>query len=58
MPIVYILKIKNSKRYVGYTNNYKKRMEKHFSGKGSQVTRKYHSVKLSVLYPVIIKLMD
>ena len=43
MPIVYILKLKNSKRYVGYTNNYKKRMEKHFSGKGSQVTRKISS---------------
>ena len=51
MPIVYILKLKNSKRYVGYTNNYKKRMEKHFSGKGSQVTRKYPPVKVERIIP-------
>ena len=51
MPLVYILKLKNDKRYVGYTNNYKKRMKQHFTGKGSMVTRKYAPVKIERVIP-------
>lgn len=51
MPVVYILKLTSSKIYVGYTNNYKKRMKQHFTGKGAMVTRKYKPVKIVRVIP-------
>ena len=51
MPVVYILNLKNSKKYIGYTTNYKKRMKQHFSGKGSMVTRKYKPVNVEKIIP-------
>ena len=51
MPVVYVLKLKNSKIYGGYTCNYKKRMQQHFTGKGSTATRKYAPVKIERVIP-------
>lgn len=51
MPIVYILNLGNGKKYVGYTNNYKKRMNAHFTGRGSMVTRKYNPKFIEKIIP-------
>jgi len=37
--IVYILKCKDGTLYTGYTNNFKKRLKLHESGKGAKYTR-------------------
>ena len=39
--LVYILRLKTGKRYVGSTSNYNARMRAHFSGAGAKATRKY-----------------
>ena len=47
---VYLIKTVNSKinkTYVGYTNNLKKRLDKHNSSKGAKSTRGY---KWSIIY--------
>jgi len=51
---VYMLKSigKNSVTYVGYTNNLKKRIELHNSGKGAKFTR---GRKWKLIYKEIIK---
>ena len=41
MPVVYVLQLRKGKMYVGYTNNYEKRMIAHFNGNGARVTQKY-----------------
>ncbi len=55
MPVVYVLLLKNSKRYIGYTNNYRKRMTQHFTGKGAMVTRKYKPINVEKIIPCYTK---
>tara|TARA_B110000261_G_scaffold155001_1_gene187287 strand:+ start:65 stop:334 length:270 start_codon:yes stop_codon:yes gene_type:complete len=55
MPIVYILQLQKGKKYVGYTNNYIKRMKSHFNGKGSKVTQKYKPVCVIKTIPCFSK---
>ena len=38
-PCVYILKCKDGSLYTGWTNDFKKRLEAHNSGKGAKYTR-------------------
>ena len=55
LPILYDDKIDNCKYTINEnsnnSNNYKKRMEKHFTGKGSMATRKYAPVKIERIIP-------
>jgi predicted GIY-YIG superfamily endonuclease len=55
MPLVYVLDLGGGKKYVGYTNNYKQRMNAHFSGKGSKVTLKYKPVRIIKTIPCFNK---
>lgn len=43
---VYTLNLKGGKKYVGYTSNLDKRMDQHFSGHGSAVTRECEPVSV------------
>jgi predicted GIY-YIG superfamily endonuclease len=54
MPVVYVLQLRKGKMYVGYTNNYEKRMMAHFNGNGARVTQKYKPLLLKQ-YRVLIK---
>tara|TARA_B100000795_G_scaffold220804_1_gene175341 strand:+ start:360 stop:629 length:270 start_codon:yes stop_codon:yes gene_type:complete len=51
MPVVYVLKLKNSRRYIGYTSNFRRRMNQHFTGGGSTVTRKYKPIEIERVIP-------
>lgn len=44
--IIYILKLENNKYYVGRTHNYERRINDHFTGKGSYWTRIHKPVKV------------
>jgi|TARA_B110000967_G_C18865099_1_gene552248 predicted GIY-YIG superfamily endonuclease len=46
MPIVYVLDLGMGRKYVGYTNNFKQRINSHFNGRGAMVTRKYKPQKI------------
>ena len=41
---IYEVKCENQKRYIGKTTNMDKRMKQHFTGNGSQVTKKFAPV--------------
>ena len=41
---VYTLRLQGGRRYVGSTSNINQRLNKHFSGRGSQWTQRYHPV--------------
>ena len=43
---VYVLRLEQSKYYVGFTTKIQKRMKKHFGGKGAKWTRKYRPVSI------------
>jgi putative endonuclease len=43
---VYTLELADGKKYVGYTGNLEKRMDDHFNGKGSEVTKETPPVKI------------
>ncbi|MCU7121065.1 GIY-YIG nuclease family protein [Salmonella enterica] len=43
--MVYVLKLECDKYYVGYTLNFHRRMEEHFSGNGSLWTQKYSPIE-------------
>jgi putative endonuclease len=43
---VYILLLKGSKYYVGYSEDMEGRIAKHFDGKGSKWTQKYRPIKV------------
>lgn len=45
--VVYSLNLKGGKKYVGSTNNFKKRMQQHFSGKGAEWTKKNAPVSIN-----------
>jgi predicted GIY-YIG superfamily endonuclease len=50
-PILYILKLKDDKYYIGITLNLNQRLAQHFSGEGSQFTKKYKPLEvLKVIY--------
>ena len=38
---IYKLNLENEKKYIGKTTNINQRMNQHFTGKGSKVTKKY-----------------
>ena len=38
---IYVVNCKKGVKYVGETNNFERRMDEHFNGKGAQVTQKY-----------------
>lgn len=44
--IIYVLKLENEKYYVGRTCNYERRINEHFSGKGSHWTQLYKPIKV------------
>lgn len=41
---IYKLNLKNNKKYIGKTTNLDSRMKQHFSGNGSQVTKKFKPI--------------
>ena len=43
----YSLNLKGGKKYVGYTTNIKKRLQAHFSGQGSQATKKHKPISVN-----------
>lgn len=45
-PGLYVLVLKNDKYYVGKTSNISRRLKDHFSGKGSEWTRKYSPIEI------------
>ena len=49
---VYKVECKHNKTYIGETYNLDKRTEQHFSGQGSQVTKKYTPKKITELAQV------
>lgn len=50
-PILYILKLQDDKYYIGITLNLNQRLSQHFSGEGSQFTKKYKPLEvLKVIY--------
>ena len=50
-PILYILKLEDDKYYIGITLNLNQRLAQHFSGEGSQFTKKYKPLEvLKVIY--------
>jgi predicted GIY-YIG superfamily endonuclease len=56
MPMIYILKCKNNKIYIGWTNNLNKRMYDHLLGcKGSYFTYKYEPIELEAALMVPIE---
>ena len=53
MPVyVYTLSLKGGNKYVGYTENLKKRLSQHFSGNGAQWTQKYEPVYINSIQKV------
>jgi predicted GIY-YIG superfamily endonuclease len=42
---IYKLNLKNNKKYIGKTANLDSRMKQHFSGNGSQVTKKFKPIR-------------
>lgn len=46
----YVMNLKGGKKYVGMTQNPKARMDAHFSGRGSAVTKQY-APKSAILTP-------
>tara|TARA_Y100000817_G_scaffold97925_1_gene76344 strand:- start:6372 stop:7004 length:633 start_codon:yes stop_codon:yes gene_type:complete len=46
---IYKLNLEEGKVYIGKTNNIKRRIEEHFSGKGSQVTKKFKPINYEIL---------
>lgn len=45
MVSIYILELKEGKYYVGKSNNPDDRISKHFTGNGSEWTKKYNPLK-------------
>ena len=45
MVLIYILKLRNNKYYVGKTNH-QSRIQDHFNGNGSEWTKKYKAIKV------------
>lgn len=46
MEVIYVLKLKNGKYYIGKTQNIEKRINDHFSGNGSAWTKRFKPVSL------------
>ena len=46
---IYKLNLENGKKYIGKTNNVYRRMTEHFSGNGSQVTKKFKPVSAKIV---------
>ena len=44
---VYTLNLKGGAKYVGYTENPKKRLSQHFSGNGAQWTQKHQPISVN-----------
>ena len=51
MVFIYVLKLKNSKYYIGKTNNPKIRLDKHFDLNGSKWTQKYTPLNIQEIIP-------
>ena len=51
LEIVYVLRLKEDKYYVGYTADMKERMYKHFTGTGAKWTQKYPPVEIAEFGP-------
>jgi len=47
--IIYKINCINNILYIGETCNYEKRMEQHFNGQGSEVTKKFKPISSSIL---------
>jgi len=45
-PILYILLLENNKYYIGITLNLNQRLAQHFTGEGSQFTKKYKPLEV------------
>jgi hypothetical protein len=46
---IYKLDLENGKKYIGKTNNVDRRMDQHFNGNGSQVTKKFKPIEGEVI---------
>ena len=46
---IYKLDLEHGKKYIGKTNNINRRMEQHFTGNGSQVTKKFKPIKAEII---------
>ena len=46
---IYKLKLENGKKYIGKTTNIERRLNEHFTGNGSQVTKKFAPHKAQVI---------
>ena len=49
--VTYVLLCEDNVYYVGTTRNLKHRIEQHFKGAGSSVTKQFKPVKLVKIYP-------
>jgi predicted GIY-YIG superfamily endonuclease len=49
---VYTLNLKGGAKYVGYTENPKKRLSQHFSGNGAQWTQKHPPISVNSIQKV------
>ena len=47
---IYKLELEKGKKYIGKTTDINKRMDQHFSGNGSQVTKKFKPIEGEVIY--------
>ena len=46
---IYKLNLENNKKYIGKTTNIEKRMNQHFSGNGSKVTKKFAPIEGKII---------
>lgn len=46
---IYKMNLENNKKYIGKTTNFEERIEQHFNGEGSKVTKKFKPVSAEVL---------
>jgi putative endonuclease len=49
---VYTLNLKGGAKYVGYTENLKKRLSQHFTGKGAKWTQKHQPISVNIIQKV------
>ena len=47
--IIYKMNLQNDKKYIGKTTDFDRRMEQHFSGNGSKVTKKFKPISGEVI---------
>lgn len=46
LKTVYVAHLENGKKYIGYTRDFYRRCDQHFSGRGARVTQKYRPYRI------------